>query len=294
MSIAPKFENLGMVVARVENLWRLEAFGLRRAEFVIFDPITKGALVDYIKNTGIHFSVHTPLFLPGDYPENPLLACIVDQDEQRRCQAVGLMLKSIDLAAELGGEYTVVHVQRPEHFAGVAPGHFGTRQAMQMAMRSAEALAEHSRVTGMPVLLENLMDNSAFYEAEHYLELLEAFPELGFCLDVGHVDMDARRFGFDLMEFVRSLAPHTRAVHLQNSFGPKHPTAPRPWKIPVHPSQKPHEGWVDIHDILATILHARPDCIINFEFRPDRDQGMNFILEGMNWIREMLVEIESQ
>jgi len=283
-----------MVVARVENLWRLDAFGLRRAEFVIFDPATRGSLVEFIKGTGLRFSVHTPMFVPDDYPENPLLACIVDPDDGRRRKAVDLMMRSIDLAAELGGEYTVVHVQRPEQFAGAPPGAFGEREAVRTAMRSSEALAEHSRKTGVPVLLENLMDNSSFYKAEHYLEVLDAFPQLGFCLDVGHIDMDARRFGIDMMEFVRALAPYTRAVHLQNSWGPNHPTAPRPWKIPVHPSQKPSEGWVDIRSLLTTVLVARPDCSINFEYRPERSQGNAFIIEGMNWIREILIELERE
>jgi sugar phosphate isomerase/epimerase len=294
MAVAPQFENLGMVVARVENLWRLDVFGLRRAEFVIFDPATRGSLLEYIRGTDLRFSVHTPMFMPEDYPENPLLACIVDPDDDRRCRAVGLMMRNMDLAAELGGEYTVVHVQRPEQFAGAAPGAFREREAMRMALLSAEVLAAHSDRTGVPVLLENLMDNATFYSAVHYLEVLDAFPQLGFCLDVGHLDMDARRFGINIMEFVQALAPRTRAVHLQNSFGPTHPTAPRPWKIPVHPSQNPCDGWVDIRSVLSAVLRANPACVINFEFRPEKSQGNEFILEGMNWIRQILIELDGE
>ena len=162
---------------------------------------------------------------------------------------------------------------------------------MDAACRSAEALVEKSGRAGVPVLIENIMDNSGFYRAEQYLELLEKFPPLGFCLDIGHLDVDARRFGIDFREFVRTLAPRTCEVHLQNSTEPGNSTAPRPWKIPVHPSQTPEAGWCDIEAVLRDVLAARPDCVVNFEFRPDKGQDKNFILEGMDWVRRILAAL---
>jgi sugar phosphate isomerase/epimerase len=284
------FENLGMVIANQRNLWRLEEYGLSRGEFVVFDPESRAELDEYISRRRLRFSLHNPLFRPESYPENPLLACIVDPEEERRRMAVAMMVDNISLAAEMGAEFIVVHVQRPEQFAGAAPGGFDERKALDTALASAETLAAKSAETGLPVLIENLMDNSTFHRAEQYLAVLDAFPELGFCLDVGHLDVDARKFGFDLMEFVRAVAPRTKAMHLQNSAEPSLSTAPRPWKIPVHPSQNPRDGWCDIHTIISETLKVSPDCIINFEFRPGKEHENGYIAEGMDWVRGIISE----
>jgi sugar phosphate isomerase/epimerase len=275
---------LGMVIARAENLPRLEYFDLGRAEFVVFAPEQKQELDAFIAARKPSFSVHNPLYVPPDYPENPLLACIIDSDEDRRRLAVGLMLDSIRIAADMGAEFVVVHIQRPEQFAGVAPGCTALK-AMDSALRSAEALAEKSAELDMPVLVENLMDNACFYLPEHYLALLEKFPSLNFCLDIGHLDLDARRFGFEFYDFVRALAPRTREIHLQNSSGAAMGDGKRLWKTPVHPTQTEAEGWRDVGAVLRDVLAARPDCIVNFEFRPQKYHDENFIREGIEWVR---------
>lgn len=282
------FPNLGMVIARGHNLWRIPAYGLNRTELVVFDLEEKEKVVSFIHENNIRFSIHTPLFLQPGYHENPLLACIVDPDPERRCLAVGLILENIELAAELGAEFVVAHIQRPEQFAGAAPDEFDEKNAMAAALASAEVIAEKSRASGVPVFLENLMDNSVFHRPEQYIEILEAFPDLGFCLDVGHLDVDTRRFGIDFWEAFRALAPHTREMHLHNSAGLTHPTAPRPWKIPVHPSQKSNPDWCDIEAIIKEMLAVRPECIINLEFRPEKTQDSDFIMEGVNWIRDIM------
>lgn len=279
---------LGMVVARAENLFRLEKYGLGRAEFVVFAPEQRGELESFLGSHELLFSIHSPLYVPPDYPENPLLSSIIDYDEDRRRLAVGLMSDNVALAADMGAEFVVVHTQRPEQFAGVAPCHFCGRSAMDSAMRSLDELLAKSEDAKVPVLIENIMDNSGFYSAEQYLELLEKFPPLGFCLDVGHLDVDCRRFGMPLIDFVRALAPRTREVHLQNSSKPGECESPRPWKVPVHPSQSPDCGWVDIESVLREVLAASPDCVINFEFRAEKIHGHDFILEGMEWVRGLL------
>ena len=286
---ASDLENLGIVIARRQNLRRIVTYRLKRAEFVIFDPGDRDFLQEYVRQHNLRFSIHTPLFFDSEYPENPLLACLVDHNQDRRLTALDLMIENVSLASEMGAEFVVVHVQRPEQFAGQPPADFDAPAALVTALAGAEVLAKRSRETGVPVLIENLMDNSTFYTADQYLAVLERFPKLGFCLDVGHLDMDARRFGIDFWDFIDRLAPHTREIHMHNSAGPKHPTAPRPWKIPVHPSQTPGPEWVDIEAVLRHVLAVRPDCVINFEFRPDKDQDDEFLLEGIDWIRDILL-----
>jgi sugar phosphate isomerase/epimerase len=278
-------DQLGMVIARPANFALLDRFGLRRAEFVVFSPSDRTFLEEEIRRRGLAYSAHCPVFREPDYPENPLLACAADTDEARRERTIALIGRNLKSAAELGAEHLVVHIQRPVFFSGDDPNGLTDENLFEAAEASCARLAEMSREAGVPILLENLMDNPHFCRAETYLALFERFPEFGFCLDVGHLDVDARSFGVDFEGFVRALAPHTRAVHLQNSRGGGDNFEGRYWKMPVHPSQNTGDGWRDIVWLLDTVLAANPRCIVNFESVPT---DIDYAAEGVRWVRGLL------
>jgi sugar phosphate isomerase/epimerase len=276
---------LGMVIARPENFRLIDRFGLHRAEFVVFPPEERENLPQEIRKRGLRISVHCPLFRDPAFGENPLLAGLADADDARRGRALDLMRISLQEARALDAEYVVVHVQRPMRFSGDDPDAVTDAILVEAALDACGRLDEISREAGVPVLLENLMDNPRFCRAESYLALFERFPAFGFCLDVGHLDVDARAFDIDFEAFVRALAPHTRAVHLQNSNGGSESREGRYWKQPVHPSQRPEGGWRDIPWILDTVLDHNPGCVINFESVP---KDINYAEEGVRWVRGLL------
>ncbi|MEW6203533.1 MAG: TIM barrel protein [bacterium] len=287
-------DNLGIVIAKVENLRLIEETGLRRAEFVIFDPDHKDDLLRFISEHRICFSVHCPLFRPNSYPEHPLLACILDVDADRRRRSFNLIRTTMEEGAEMGAEYTVVHLQRPAHFSGDDLTNVTEQQLLDSLHAACDELAALADKIGMPVRVENLFDHPLFYEASSYQKMFEEFPALGFCLDVGHLDVDSRRFGFDFMDFIHTLLPYTRAVHLQNSRSGNEGFESRYWKAPVHPSQNPSEGWRDIPAVLRTILTRNPDCVVNFEAKPDYYPTRDFMLEGIKWAAGIFASIQTE
>ena len=283
---------LGMVLAHGGRFFdRLDEFGLDRAEFIIIAPGHRPGLDAFLDSHDISFSVHCPLVVPDYYPENPLLASVLDFDQDRRRLGVNLMLDTMREAACLGAEYMVVHLQRPEHFGGSNPSDSTVQSAVDIASSSCEVLHKASQELKIPVLLENLMDNTIFNRPETYVELLERFPGMGFCLDVGHLDVDARAFGFTFDEFVETLSPYIRAVHLQNSRTRQSDFNGRHWKIPVHPDQKETGGWLDIEKVLRGILFRNRGCVINFEARLDEDHDHDYMAAGVRWIQELLPQI---
>jgi len=288
-------DQLGMVLAHGGRLFnRITEFGLKRAEFIIIDPGQEDALKQMTKEKLTRYSAHCPMYMPPDYPENPLLASVIDFDDDRRRASVDLMIRTLHDASLIGAEYVVVHLQRPEHFGGMNPVGFNNQEALDSAYRSCERLVQKSNELKTPVFIENLMDNGAFFAAESYIAVLEKFPDIGFCIDLGHLDVDARKFGFSFDEFISALMPFTRAVHLHNSNTGKSDMVDRHWKIPVHPDQAPEDCWLDIEQILRFILGFNNKCIINFEARLDNNYDFEYMLSGIMWIKKLLPRILSE
>lgn len=284
-------EQLGMVVAHVKGIHRIDECGLKRAEFVVIDEKHRVEVFDFIKTRRLPFSAHLPMFIPADFPENPLLASLLDFDEDRRLLSLGMIEKTIAEASEMGAEYVVIHIQRPEHFGGKNPPGVSSQEAYSIVSRSCEKVSELSEKFRMPVLLENQMDNSAFNQFDLYCKLFDSFPSLKFCLDIGHLDIDARQFGFPFYDFIDALLPFLRAVHLMNSNSGQLDFTDRHWKIPVHPDQRESDGWRNIEFIIRKILNHDSSIIINFESRPDKIYNVEYMLEGISWIKELIIKI---
>ncbi len=118
-----------------------------------------------------------------------------------------------------------------------------------IAWRSARQLAALSRAFGVPVLIENVGPNPFFRRAGDYRRLLEAVPDLGFCLDFGHAHVLP---GYeDVHAFTRALAPHVRCVHAYNTprYGGR-----IGYHFPPCPGQSPEHGWMDLPSLLRTVV----------------------------------------
>ena len=97
----------------------------------------------------------------------------------------------------------------------------------------------------------------------------------------------ALRGVFDYLNFLERLAPRIGSVHLWNTRGPQDYAAYS--HLPVHPSQQPGMGWVDVGLTIRIIRDSNPDAVFIFEhgtqFPPPF--AMNY-REGVSWVREML------
>jgi sugar phosphate isomerase/epimerase len=112
---------------------------------------------------------------------------------------------------------------------------------------------------------------------------MRSFPDLEFCLDIGHLHLMSLYAGFDSLEFASAMAPYTTIVHIYNAT----PEMYRKYHhVPVHPSQQPQEGWADVVSILGSVLSARRgDLTLVFEYSPQYRAGEIFVREGIEWVK---------
>lgn len=282
-------QRIGMIIIHGGKFFsKIEELGLYRAEYAVISRKYRPMLHEFIETSKIPFSAHCPMVVPEDYPENPLLGAVVDFDEKRRVAALNMMIESMEEAAELGAEYAVAHLQRPEIFGGANPSGATEQDALDIAKKGCETLAEKAEELNLPLYLENMMDNSVFNSPQSYYELFEEFPELGLCLDFGHLEVDSRKFGFPMDEFMDANVSKIKAVHLQNSEPGMLDFKTRHWKVPVNPAQRSDDGWMDIESMLNRILTVNRDCAINFEAHIDETYGYEYMIEGIEWVKDMV------
>ena len=261
--------------------------GLQRGEFYNFLPQNLPELRKAIEHHDVASSVHAPLVKIPWYPMPPTLSFLCDVDVEKRQLSLRMVHETMELAEDFGAEYVVVHFPSPPS-TGVDG--MGYAKLWDIAWRSAVSLAELSEKHGVPIHIEGF-GPSPFLTVDFLVEIARGLPCLRYCFDVGHMHIAAKRDGFDLYQFAQQLAPYIGSVHLWNnrgigdylSFG----------HIPVHPSQEPEDGWVDIARLLPLILSSNPACRVILEsgsHYPEALGGHDF-RDGVKWVKELMTAL---
>jgi sugar phosphate isomerase/epimerase len=151
-----------------------------------------------------------------------------------------LLRSGFEVARAVGAEVVVYHPGRrldPPVQASIS-----MTDLMALERETIAALAEELEGWKGTVAVENLpcyCDNDYTYGVwpDQLARQVEAIghPDVGVCLDFGHLFLMARWFGFDALEGVRALAPLTVHLHLQDVFG-----------ISARPAVEAL-GWGDLH-----------------------------------------------
>jgi len=287
----------GMVCASLPHLQRTAEYGLQRAELVLISAEEAPQVWEYLREREIVVGLHSPGIRPEDFPFRPLLAALVDPDAERREQSLSLWETDLRRAREVGARYVVAHIQRPVALLGeTLPDDFDERRSLQVGIEMAQRLAELSERYAVPVHIENSIANPAFYRLESYMAMLQAAPALYVCLDIGHLFLDARKYGFDPVEFATEIAPHVAEFHVYgNTVDVEFDFVElreqqRLKKHPPHPSQKVSEGWLDNEAILRTVLERQPDALVTFEVHYGMDVDREVTREGLEWIEKVCTE----
>lgn len=284
---------IGMVSARVEYLERVRRYGLGRVEMVQF-RCSEAEVRQIVAEEWPVFSAHCPLLFPDWYPDWPLTAALVDLDAERRESTKRLIRETMALASDLGAQYATVHADRPVLLLGEASAQSADEASgLQLAREGCEWLQRQAERYGLPVHIENMIANPLFWSAEHYLGAVRDLPDVQVCLDVGHLALNAAKFGFSLMEWVAAVAPQIASAHLYNNqfrddfefHELREGELLR--KLPVHPTQSPGQGWLDVRAILEIVLAARPDCYLNHEIYASLDTDPDLTREGIAWVQQI-------
>jgi sugar phosphate isomerase/epimerase len=140
---------------------------------------------------------HTAYYLPLAHPF-----------ESIRRAAVQELAGCLRAFAELGARWMNIH---PDHHAPLQDHAF----VIQRNLQSLRELSAVSRDCGVGLMIENLPDR--FNTAVQLAPLLEAMPELGLHLDIGHCNLRVETNSAD--ELITAFGSRLRHVHLHDNKG---------------------------------------------------------------------------
>lgn len=276
--------NLGFHCHGLDHLERVIIQNeLERGEFYNFPPDELPELKREIERHNLAFSVHAPLVETPWYPNPPTLSYLCDVDKDRRNLSFKMIHETMEIAADFGAEYVIAHFPTPATDANGT----GYVRLREIALEGSLHLEELSQKYNLPIHIEGF-GPSPFLSVDFLNEVFTDFPDLRYCFDTGHMHIASQRDGFDFYEFARLISPCIGSVHLWNSRGVDDYFTFR--HIPVHPSQKPEEGWADIDCLLRLILTKNPSCPIVFESGPRYPEklGKHDFRDGVKWVKEIV------
>jgi len=253
--------------------------GFRKLEIGFYHEDALPLVMDFAVGEGLSYGFHDPLpRLPShDYP------FLTDPDDEKRWRTLDSMHRTLQTAVKYDAEYVIGHIPSVilEPCASVSGD-----KIMRLAHNSCDQLALWSEQAGIPFVLENVGPNPYFFQVEAFAEVMEAHPDLRFCLDIGHLHLMSIYAGIDSLEFARKLGPYTWIIHIYNAT----PEMYRKYHhVPAHPSQRPEDGWANIPAILGCLLGGTVrNLIIVFEYSPQYPGGETFMREGIEWVKEVV------
>jgi sugar phosphate isomerase/epimerase len=263
--------------AEVSKLEQLVGLGnFEKLEIGFYSEEQLPLIMSFATTHRLTYGFHDPLpRLPeDDYP------FLTDPDDEKRWRTLDSMYRTMQTAVRYGAEYVIGHI--PSVIWEPRPA-LTDDKIIELAHNSCDQLSAWSEETGIPFILENVGPNPYFFQVSAFVEVMEAHPRLEFCLDVGHLHLMSIYAGYDAIDFARQLAPYTTVVHIYNAT----PETYRKYHhVPVHPSQRPEDGWADVLGILRCVLgEARSDLTLVFEYSPQYPAGEGFVEEGIEWVR---------
>jgi len=278
-------DNLGFHCNRMEHFREvILENGLGRGEFYHLRAEELPLLKREILSHDLEVSIHCPLVKPDWYPDPPTWAFLCDVEKEKRELNFRMIGETMELAGDFGTQYVVVHFPSPPSTEVKGMSY---SELHDIALDSGHRLALLSEEYGIPIHIEGF-GPSPFLTVDFIAEVLSRFPVLRYCFDSGHMNLSARRDGFNLYQFAADVAPYVGSVHLWNNRGMDDYIAFR--HIPVHPSQSPEEGWADIARILEAIMKGRHSLPVIFEspgWYP-KALGDYDYRDGVRWVKKLL------
>ena len=257
--------------------------GLKRGEFYNLPADDIPELRRLIEHHKLNWSIHTPLTRLDWYPQPPTWSFLCDVDADNRERTMKMVNLTLDHAGEYGAEYIVVHFPTPSSDASGE----SDEKLESIARRSCERLAELSYKRNIPIHIEGV-GQSNLINADFLTSLLKEFSPLRYCFDTAHSNLTAIYNDYDLYNFQAELLPYLGSLHLWNTRGQEDYLIYR--HIPVHPSQNPDDGWVDITRMLQAVGSITNPVAAIFENVPFYPEGLgNYdYREGVKWVKELL------
>lgn len=264
----------------------LTTTALSRAEFYNLPQESLPSLKKRKEEHKLAASVHAPLAEVSWYPKPPTLSFLCDLDEDKRNLSFRLVEETLRQVAEFEAEYVVVHFPVP---STTKNGASADDRHEEIAWDSAARLAKLSEESGIPIHIEGFGPTPVL-DAGFLMEVHRSFPSLYLCFDTGHMHIAGLRDGFDLYEFADQVAPAIGSLHLWNNRGMDDYL--NYGHVPIHPEQRPEDGWVDLERILNVVMAKNDSCkvILESSMRYPKLLEWHDFRDGVRWIRDILAE----
>lgn len=169
-------------------------------------PHDRARLRARLEGAGLWSTVHAPIY--GMNLASPIGSLAA--------AALGEVLAAVDLAEALGSRLVVVH---PGHVDQDYLALDGERdQAWRRFLFAMEIILARARVGGVRMALENKQHSRGWdmvHTSTEHENALDALPELGACLDVGHL----HTVGGDAAAYVAAMGSRLVHVHLHDNHG---------------------------------------------------------------------------
>jgi sugar phosphate isomerase/epimerase len=130
--------------------------------------------------------------------------------------SLGELLRTLDLAGEIGADVVVIHPGRlPEEYLPFPEWWEKSRDLLRFSLA---LLIPHAEKAGIRLALENLgrgRDRGLVETAEEHIALLSEFPSLWACFDLGHL----HTLGGSPRDYIPLVAQRLLHVHLHDNRG---------------------------------------------------------------------------
>ncbi|RKD32309.1 sugar phosphate isomerase/epimerase family protein [Thermohalobacter berrensis] len=237
------------------------------------------SLLKLSKKYPVKVSYHAPVF----YQVDPTVTYYLNSNSRLRDATFEILEINLKMAKSLPTDHVVVHFASKDIDNKVSD-----KELLNLAKESAKRLDNLSEKYNVPIYLEYVGYNNRFNSPEEWVNLVRDSKNLGLCLDIGHLYISCKMNGMDYFKELEKMLPTIKAMHIWNTRGLK--DYERYGHIPVHPSQKRENGWIDIEETLNIVLNYNNKIPVIFE--PDFEYcDIEYAQEGIEWVNELVYNI---
>jgi len=185
----------------------------------------------------------------------PTFVSTADLTESLRQASLSEVLRSLEVAADLGSMKVVLH---PSFISGL--GVVVMDEARKLALESLEAIVERAERLGVVLCIENMFPGThSLVDPEDFVEIFRRFPTLRMTLDTGHAHIRSEGERKPL-EFIGRFGERISHIHASDNSGRGDD------HLPVG------AGTVDFRKIVTALKKIGYDGTVTLEvFSRDRD-----------------------
>lgn len=216
-----------------------------------------------LQRTGFRInSLHSPFYTLRPSGERAYYS-ISSIDEDERQHALAEIKAAMALRATISYDFVVVHLG--------PTGERHRRDDRAQCLRSLSELSEHCLKLGVALAVENIPNS--FSTTDALARLGEEMPDLSFCFDSGHANMEG-----DPKRTIQSLGTRIRTTHLHDNGGSS------------DEHRVPYDGTVPWNSVMGALRSQSYQGVYVLEVREAPEQP-DFVTSVQSAARRMAAEL---